>query len=83
MSETANILEDYDSYKQYIMEEAEVVLKEKKRFIQTETIATTTKLFNIDQMIDLFYIEDEPILVNELSNIKMAIMIKHFLRKHL
>ena len=81
MNQEPNILEDYDSYRQYIMEEAEVVLKEKKRFIETETISTGTKLFNLDRMIDFFYLEDEHVLTNELLNMKTAIVIKHFLKR--
>ena len=81
MNQEPNILEDYNSYRQYIMEETEIVLKEKKRFIETETISTGTKLFNLDRMIDFFYLEDEHVLTNELLNMKTAIVIKHFLKR--
>ena len=75
-----NILENYDSYRKFILEEAELVLEERKRYIQTHSIGSITKLFNIDQMIDFFYLEEEYEIVQELSELKKAIMVKHFLR---
>ena len=75
-----NILENYDLYRKFILEEAELVLKERKRYIQTNSIGSITKLFNIDQMIDFFYLEEEYEIVQELSELKKAIMVKHFLR---
>jgi hypothetical protein len=75
-----DILENYDSYRRYILEEAILVLKERKRYIQTNSIGSITKLFNLDQMIDFFYLEEEYEIVQELSGLKKAIMIKHFLR---
>lgn len=75
-----NILENYDSYRRFILEETELVLKGKKRYIQTNSIGSITKLFNLDQMIDLFYLEEEHEIVQELNELKKAIMIKHFLR---
>jgi hypothetical protein len=75
-----NILENYDSYRKFILEETELVLKERKRYIQTNSIGSITKLFNLDQMIDFFYLEEEYEIVQELSELKKAIMVKHFLR---
>jgi|694.fasta_scaffold104983_4 hypothetical protein len=75
-----DILENYDSYRRYILEEAVLVLKERKRYIQTNSIGSITKLFNLDQMIDFFYLEEEYEIVQELSGLKKAIMVKHFLR---
>jgi len=75
-----NILENYDSYRRYILEEAILVLKGRKRYIQTNSIGSITKLFNLDQMIDFFYLEEEYEIVQELSGLKKAIMVKHFLR---
>ena len=75
-----NILENYDSYRRFILEETELVLRERKRYIQTNSIGSITKLFNIDQMIDFFYLEEEYEIVQELSELKKAIMVKHFLR---
>jgi hypothetical protein len=57
-----------------------LVLKERKRYIQTNSIGSITKLFNLDQMIDFFYLEEEYEIVQELSELKKAIMVKHFLR---
>ncbi len=76
----ASILDNYDSYRNFILEEAEIVLRERKRFVQTDSIASITKLFNLDQMIDFFYLEGEYEIVQDLSNLKRAIMIKHFLK---
>jgi hypothetical protein len=75
-----SILENYDSYRRFILEETELVLKGKKRYIQTNSIGSITKLFNLDQMIDLFYLEEEHEIVQELNELKKAIMVKHFLR---
>jgi hypothetical protein len=75
-----NILDNYDSYRRFILEEAELVLRGKKRYIQTNSIGSITKLFNLDQMIDLFYLEEEHEIVQELNELKKAIMVKHFLR---
>jgi hypothetical protein len=75
-----NILENYDSYRRFILEETELVLKERKRYIQTNSIGSITKLFNLDQMIDFFYLEEEYEIVQELGELKKAIMVKHFLR---
>jgi hypothetical protein len=75
-----NILDNYDLYRRFILEEAELVLKGKKRYIQTNSIGSITKLFNLDQMIDLFYLEEEHEIVQELNGLKKAIMVKHFLR---
>jgi hypothetical protein len=75
-----NILDNYDLYRRFILEETELVLKGKKRYIQTNSIGSITKLFNLDQMIDLFYLEEEHEIVHELNELKKAIMIKHFLR---
>jgi hypothetical protein len=75
-----NILENYDSYRRFILEETELVLRERKRYIQTNSIGSVTKLFNLDQMIDFFYLEEECEIVQELSELKKAIMVKHFLR---
>jgi hypothetical protein len=75
-----NILDNYDSYRRFILEETELVLKGKKRYIQTNSIGSITKLFNLDQMIDLFYLEEEHEIVQELNELKKAIMVKHFLR---
>jgi hypothetical protein len=75
-----NILENYDSYRKFILEETKLVLKERKRYIQTNSIGSITKLFNLDQMIDFFYLEEEYEIVQELSELKKAIMVKHFLR---
>jgi len=74
-----NILDNYDHYRRFILEETELVLKEKKRYIQTNSIGSITKLFNLDQMIDLFYLEGEHEIIHELSELKRAIMVKHFL----
>ena len=76
----ASILDNYDSYRNFILEEAEIVLRERKRFVQTDSIASITKLFNLDQMIDFFYLEEEYEIVQDLSNLKRAVMIKHFLK---
>jgi hypothetical protein len=76
----ASILDNYDSYRNFILEEAEIVLRERKRFVQTDSIASITKLFNLDQMIDFFYLEGEDEIVQDLTNLKRAIMIKHFLK---
>ncbi|NCX05999.1 MAG: hypothetical protein EBW68_09505 [Actinobacteria bacterium] len=75
-----NILDNYDLYRKFILEETELVLKGKKRYIQTNSIGSITKLFNLDQMIDLFYLEEEHEIVQELNELKKAIMVKHFLR---
>ena len=75
-----NILDNYDLYRKFILEEAELVLKGKKRYIQTNSIGSITKLFNLDQMIDLFYLEEEHEIVQELNELKKALMVKHFLR---
>jgi hypothetical protein len=75
-----NILENYDSYRRFILEETELVLRERKRYIQTNSIGSVTKLFNLDQIIDFFYLEEEYEIVQELSELKKAIMVKHFLR---
>ncbi len=75
-----NILDNYDLYRRFILEEAELVLKGKKRYIQTNSIGSITKLFNLDQKIDLFYLEEEHEIVQELNELKKAIMVKHFLR---
>lgn len=75
-----DILDNYDLYKRFILEETELVLKSKKRYIQTNSIGSITKLFNLDQMIDLFYLEEEHEIVQELNELKKAIMVKHFLR---
>jgi len=75
-----NILENYDSYRRFILEETELVLRERKRYIQTNSIGSVIKLFNLDQMIDFFYLEEEYVIVQELSELKKAIMVKHFLR---
>ena len=75
-----NILENYDLYRKFILEETELVLRERKRYIQTNSIGSITKLFNLDQMIDFFYLEEEYEIVQELSELKKAIMVKHFLR---
>lgn len=75
-----DILDNYDLYRKFILEEAELVLKGKKRYIQTNSIGSITKLFNLDQMIDLFYLEEEHEIVQELNELKKAIMVKHFLR---
>ena len=75
-----NILDNYDLYRRFILEEAELVLKGKKRYIQTNSIGSITKLFNLDQMIDMFYLEEEHEIVQELNELKKAIMFKHFLR---
>jgi hypothetical protein len=75
-----NILENYDSYRRFILEETELVLKERKRYIQTNSIGSITKLFNLDQMIDFFYLEEEYEIVQELTELKKAIMVKHFLK---
>ena len=74
-----NILDNYDLYRRFILEEAELVLKGKKRYIQTNSIGSITKLFNLDQMIDMFYLEEEHEIVQELNELKKAIMVKHFL----
>jgi len=76
----ASILDNYDSYRNFILEEAEIVLRERKRFVQTDSIASITKLFNLDQTIDFFYLEGEYEIVQDLTNLKRAIMIKHFLK---
>ena len=75
-----NILDNYDLYRRFILEEAELVLKGKKLYIQTNSIGSITKLFNLDQMIDMFYLEEEHEIVQELNELKKAIMVKHFLR---
>lgn len=77
---TEEILENYDLYKKFIIDEAELVFKEKKKYIQTNSINSITKVFTLDQMIDFFYLEGEKDIVNELSNIREAIVIKHFLK---
>ncbi len=76
----ATILDNYDSYRNFILEEAEIVLRERKRFVQTNSIASITKIFNLDKMIDFFYLEGEYEIVQDLTNLKRAIMIKHFLK---
>ena len=56
------------------------MLNERKMYIQTNTIGSVTKLFNLDQMIDFFYLEDEYEIVQELTGLKKVIMVKHFLK---
>lgn len=82
-TEPISILDNYEAYRTFILEEAELVLKERKRFVQTESIPSITKLFNLDQMIDFFYLEEEYEIIEELMNLRKAIMIKHFLKGQL
>lgn len=78
-----SIFDNYESYRHFILEETELVLKERKMYIQTNTIGSVTKLFNLDQMIDFFYLEDEYEIVQELTGLKKVIMVKHFLKDHI
>lgn len=82
-TEPISILDNYECYRNFILEEAELVLKERKRFVQTESIPSITKLFNLDQMIDFFYLEEEYEILEELVSLRKAIMIKHFLKGQL
>jgi hypothetical protein len=77
------ILDDYEYYRDIILEETELILKEKKRYIQTESIGTSLKLTSLDEMIDFFYLEEELIVVEELANMRKAIIIRHFLKGHM
>jgi hypothetical protein len=74
------LLDDYGQYRNIILEEAELILKEKKRYIQTESIGTVIKLSSLDEIIDFFYFEDEHEIVEELSNMRKAIIIRQFLK---
>jgi len=78
--EPISILDNYDSYRNFILEEAELVLKERKRFVQTDSIPPVTKLFNLDQMIDFFYLEEEHEIIEELDSLRKAIVLRHFLK---
>jgi hypothetical protein len=75
-----DILDDYEYYRDIILEETELILKEKKRYIQTESIGVAIKLTSLDEMIDFFFIEEEFVVVEELSNMRKAIIIRHFLK---
>lgn len=81
--EPKSILDDYDSYRNFILEEAEIVLRERKRFVQTDSIPSVTKLFNLDQMIDFFYLEEEHEIINELDDLRKAIVLRHFLKSQI
>lgn len=79
--QTDSILDDYAEYRKIILEEAELVLKSKKRYIQTESIAPQIKLFTLDEMADFFYLEDEHEIVNEFIGLRKAVILRHFLRE--
>jgi len=77
----SSIYDDYEAYRGMMLEEAELILKDKKSYIKTSSITSSVKIYNLDQIIDFFYLEGENIIVQELYNIKGAIIIRHFLTR--
>ena len=78
-----HIIEDYEAYRFMMLEEAELILKDRKNYILTNSIAPAIKIFNLDHIIDFFYLEDEHSIVEEISSIRRAIIIRFFLKKML
>ena len=75
------VVEDYEAYRFMMLEEADLILKDRKKYIKTNSMSPSVKIFNLDHIVDFFYLEEELLIVEELSNIRRAIIIRHFLRR--
>lgn len=73
--------EDYEAYREMMLEEAELILEDRRGYIKTNSIASPVKIFTLDRAIDFFYLENEPFIVEELSDVRRAIIIRHFLKR--
>lgn len=70
--------EEFAEYRALMIEEADLVLSNKKDYIQCD-IPYDIKLMRISDLIDFFLLEDENTIVDELSAVEDALRIKRIL----
>ena len=70
----------YWGYRISILEEAEEILSNKKKFIELSHIKTKEKILKLQEISDFFYLEEEYELSNEFNSISKAIQIKKILK---
>lgn len=70
--------EEFEEYRLLMIEEAEYVLTNKQKFIQCD-IPYDVKIMRISDLTDFFLLEEENIIVDELSSIDDALRIRQIL----
>jgi hypothetical protein len=71
--------EDYTQYRLLSIEEAEFILCDVYSYIHDDFLTLNEKAFRIQDVIDFFIYENEPLIVNDLKIVQEAIYLRTLL----
>lgn len=74
--------EDYEIFRQVMLEEAWIILSDRSKYIKNDSLNTASKIFHLEKISDFFYLEDEFDIVNDFNILKKTVIIRHFLLDH-
>jgi hypothetical protein len=75
--------DEYDVFRQMLIEEAWIILSDKRKYVKNDTLNTASKIFHLDRICDFFFLEDELEIIGDFNSLKKTIIVRHFLKDHI
>jgi len=75
--------DEYDVFRQMLIEEAWIILSDKRKYVKNDTLNTALKIFHLDRICDFFFLEDELEIIGDFNSLKKTIIVRHFLKDHI
>lgn len=75
--------DEYDVFRQMLIEEAWIILSDKRKYVKSDTLNTASKIFHLDRICDFFFLEDELEIIGDFNSLKKTIIVRHFLKDHI
>lgn len=75
--------EEYEDFRLVMLEEALLILSDKRKYLKSDSLNTASKIFHLDRLSDFFFLEDELEVISEFNSLKKTVIIRHFLKDHI
>jgi hypothetical protein len=72
-------MQEFSEYRLLMIEEAELILSNKKDYIQQNFLTDEAKIMRISDLVDFFILEEEPLIVGDLTTMGDIIRLKKFI----